>query len=310
MNKKEFDFLVKLLKEKSGWDMDERHYFILDRKITSFVREKGYLSTAELIQDIKVGHKVLIAQILEALANSETFFNRDCDIFYEFEHKILPMLRETNRASKSIRVLSLGCSSGQEAYSVAMAIKRQFPDINNWDINIIALDFITNAIRKAQRGEYNTFEIQTGLNIKDIRENFNYDGENWIVKDDIKKMVEFRKHNILEKFVTVKSFDVVFCRNVLKYFLPQFQKDILENVIKVQADGGLFYLGKNEPAAYVEEFYNKIDGFDCLYRLKGEQTSDQLIEDVLTMQTKVMPKFVKPMDVKEQHKLIASILKK
>ena len=89
-----------------------------------------------------------------------------------FEKSLLPNLRENNRARKKLRFWSLGCSSGQETYSIAFAIKRKFIGLDNWDINIVGTDISSLAISKAQKGLYNNFEVQTGLNAQMILDFF------------------------------------------------------------------------------------------------------------------------------------------
>ncbi|MFR8205872.1 MAG: hypothetical protein ACLU99_05665 [Alphaproteobacteria bacterium] len=101
MKRQDFEFLVNLLRQNAGWDFDEEQYFVVDKKISNFIREKGYASVEDLIDELKVGAKPLISQVVESLALSDTCFYRDYDVFNRFENSVLPNLRENNRAAKN-----------------------------------------------------------------------------------------------------------------------------------------------------------------------------------------------------------------
>ena len=109
-------------------------------------------------------------------AKKDTSFYRDYDVFSRFENTILPAFKETNRSSKKLRIWSVGCSTGQETYSIAMGIRHKFLGLGEWDIDIIGTDISGVAISKAQRGVYNNFEVQMGLNARSILEFFHLDG--------------------------------------------------------------------------------------------------------------------------------------
>ena len=190
MRKQDFDFLVNLLRQHAGWDFNEGQYFVVDKRISNFIREKGYASVEELVAELRLGAKPLVAQVVENLALSDTSFFRNYDVFQRFENTVLPNLRENNRAAKRLRIWSVGCSTGQEAYSIAMCIHRQFLGLKEWNINIVGSDISSTAISKAQRGLYNNFEIQTGLNAKDILNYFHKEDDMWSVNDELRRIYE------------------------------------------------------------------------------------------------------------------------
>ena len=162
--------------------------FMLDtfyRRLTDLRNQKG-VSAREMslalgqssgyISNIENGNKQLAAQIVEALAFSDTSFFRNYDVFYQFEKTILPKLKEKCRSTKKLNIWSLGCSTGQEAYSIAISIDKNNKMFANWNINILASDLSSIAISKAQRGIYSNFEVQTGLNAQMILDYFNQSG--------------------------------------------------------------------------------------------------------------------------------------
>ena len=257
MKKKDFDFLLNLLQENAGWQFDEAQYFIVDKKISNFIRNKNYNSVDDLIAELKMGNKSLISQVVEALAFSDTMFFRDWEVFSLFRNDILPKLKEKCRARKQIDIWSLGCSSGQETYSIAMMIDKSKKAFSDWQINIVGSDMSTLSINKAQRGIYNNFEIQTGICAEDILNYFENNNDQWQAKEFLKNMVEFRKYNLLEDIIASSKFEIIFCRNVLRYFNEEKQDEILKRISDKQPQGGYLILGKGEKVPMIGKYYQK-----------------------------------------------------
>ncbi len=319
MKKDDFQYLLQLLKEYAGWVFTEEKYFIVDKKIYNFVREKGYASVEELIADLKLGQKNLIWQVVEALAMSDTSFYRDYNVFKGFESHILPQIREINRGSKKFKIWSIGCSSGQEVYSIAFAIRKKLLNVSDWDIKITGTDISTLAIQKAQKGAYTQFEVQMGLNAHMIIDNFHQEKGLWQVNDDIMEMVEFRRYNVLEDLTYSDKYDIVFCRNVLRFFDAEEQKKIIEKIYNKQTEGGFLYLGMDEKVAGMDEYYVKVNGLPCLYQakvkqapLKMEETSSvpEAEEKSSSDVTNEMPSFKRPATLAYKHPVISDVLKK
>ncbi len=297
MRRADFEFLLDLLKENAGWEFDETQYFIIDKKISNFIREKGYDSVDDLVLDLKTGKRPLIAQVVEAMAFSDTAFFRDFEVFYRFQHVLLPVLKEKCRASKKLNIWSLGCSTGQETYSIGIAINRAHKMFADWDIHILGSDLSSLAISKAQHGSYNNFEIQMGLNARTILEFFDYQNEQWNIRDDIRQMVDFRRYNMLEEAIVKSKFEIVFCRNVLRYFSPEYQDEILRRISEKQPQGGYLYLGKDEKIPAVEKYYYRLDPDSGAYVAKGIHANLNINSGKLTERAPAepaMPSFVRP----------------
>lgn len=297
MKRQDFEFLINLLRQNAGWEFDEEQYFVIDKKISNFIREKSFPSVEDLVAELKVGSKALIAQVVESMAFSDTSFCRDYDIYEEFKDVLLPRIIDNNRSGKKLRFWSLGCSTGQEAYSVAFALKNKIIGIENWDIHILGTDISSLAVAKAQKGVYNNFEVQMGLNARSILEYFTPEGDQWRVNADVAGLVEFRRYNMLDRLTTNAQYDVIVCRNVLRYFAPEYQEQILARISQVQTPNGILYLGKNEHVAAIEKFYEKVNGFGCAYMCKNvgiERPRLQNISAAPASESLAMPSFVRP----------------
>ncbi len=310
MKKADYQFLLELLQENAGWNFGETEYFMVDKKISGFVREKGYSTVEDLIAELRLGSRALVEQVVEALALSDTYFFRDYQVFRRFEDYLLPALREANRGSKKLRIWSLGCSTGQEAYSIAMAVNRKLVGINDWEVRIIANDLSSQSIAKAQKGLYSMFEVQMGLTAAMIIDNFTLVKDMWQINPGIQKMVDFRRYNILDEVTAPHRFEVVFCRNLLRFFTPEYQHLLLEKIYHKQINGGFLYLGIDEKLFGIEDFYQPVKGFACLYQAKKAATDPRPIPAVpLSSDHQNMPSFQKPDSLRDNHPLIGDLLK-
>ncbi len=295
MRRQDFEFLLDMLKNNAGWEFDESQYFIIDKKISNFIREKGFNTVEDLIMELKMDKKPLISQVVEAMAFSDTSFFRDFDVFFRFQNVLLPEIKEKCRASKKLNIWSLGCSTGQETYSIAMAVAKANKMFADWEVNIVGSDLSSLSISKAQHGKYNNFEIQMGLNARTILEFFTPEDDMWSANEDIRKMVEFRRYNMLEDVVTKSKFEIIFCRNVLRYFAPEYQEKILQRISSHQPQGGYLYLGKNEVIPSIEKYYYRLNNNTGAYVAIGNQNTLSNTEiSVEENKDNNMPSFVRP----------------
>ena len=312
MRKTDFIFITKLLEQKAGWNFDESQYFIVDKKISNFIREKGFASVEDLVAELKLGQPALISQVVESLAMSDTSFFRDYDVFARFEKSVLPELRENNRSSKKLRFWSLGCASGQETYSIAMIVRNTILGLGEWDVDIIGTDISSAAIAKAQKGLYSTLEVQMGMNARDILNNFHKEGDQWMVNDDLHNMVEFRRYNMIEKISVLEKFDVIFCRNVLRFFTPEQQRVLVARIYEQHAPGGVLYLGRGEKVEGLEDYYDKISGYQCVYQVKNiaQKPSLRMSPEEIKELGGEIPSFVRPQALLDKRPLASQSLKK
>lgn len=164
------------------------------------------------------------------LTIGETYFFREKPSLDLFIEKIIPELLETKRNTKHIKIWSAGCSSGEEPYTIAMLIKQYFPELTDWNIEILATDISQVAIQKALSGEYTDWSFRdTESAVKN--KYFTYSGKKWIIDPDIKKMVTFSylnlsKNSYPSSLTNTEGIDIIFCRNVMMYFRPQIIKEV------------------------------------------------------------------------------------
>ncbi len=298
MLRKDFDFLLNLLRENAGWSFDEEQYFIIEKKVANFMRSRDYGSIDDLIAELNTGKRPLIEQVVEALAFSDSSFFRDPEFFACFVKTVLPKLKDKCRARKQIDIWSLGCSTGQEVYSLAMIFDKMKSEFGNWQVSILGSDMSATALNKAQRGSYSNFEIQTGLSARDILDYFEPVNDAWQAKEFLRKKVEFRRYNMLDEAIVSSKFEVVFCRNVLRYFASDHQDMILQRISQIQPQGGYLCLGKDERIPAVGKYYYSAEGCPDTYIAIGTQStavnSGNISVSHSVPDNQVMPSFTRP----------------
>jgi chemotaxis protein methyltransferase CheR len=178
--------------------------------------------------------------IIEALLNPETWFRRDRPTFETFGQELLPALSRA-RGSQPVRIWSAGCSTGQEAWSVAMTALD-----TGAAIEIVATDLSQRALEKARTGAYTGFEIQRGLKAETMLRWFEQTEDAWIARSELRATVHFARANLLDAPADDGRFDVIFCRNVLDDMEPQQRGQVLDNLERRLVDDGCLFLGPDE----------------------------------------------------------------
>jgi chemotaxis protein methyltransferase CheR len=243
----DYDFIRKVLRERSGYVLSPDKQYLIDSRLTPLARQEGCASLAELATKMRLpGSEALLARVTETMTINESFFFRDKIPFDRFKDTILPALMEVRRPARRLRIWCSACSTGQEPYSLAMVLKSMSEKLTGWQIDIVATDISRQVLDRAKAGIYSQFEVQRGLPIQMLMQHFRQVGEHWRVSEEIRQMVQFRHLNLLERFTMLGTFDVVFCRNVLIYFDQSTKVDVLERVSHQLAPEGFLVLGAAE----------------------------------------------------------------
>ena len=185
-------------------------------------------------------------RVTEAMTINESFFFRDKTPFDRFQDTVLPCMQKLRGASKRIRIWCAAASTGQEPYSLAMMFLQAKSEFAGWKIEIVATDISTDVLEKAKSGLYTQFEIQRGLPIQLLLKYFKQDGDQWRIAPELRGMVQYRKHNLLDDFASLGMFDVIFCRNVLIYFDSKTKQDVLTRISRSLVKDGHLLLGAAE----------------------------------------------------------------
>jgi chemotaxis protein methyltransferase CheR len=255
-----FNFVSAFIREKSAIVLEPSKAYLVESRLSPVARENGMASVAELVVALKrPGNRVLTQQVVDAMTTNETSFFRDLHPFDALKSHILPELIEKRSRERTINIWSNACSSGQEVYTIAMLLRENFPVLASWKVRLIATDLSSVILKKAQEGLFNQTEVNRGLPMPMLLKYFTKAGLQWQIKDEIRKMVEFREVNLVEPWPTwLPKMDIVFLRNVLIYFSPETKTAILNKVHRtMQSDGSLF-LGGAETTMNLDTKFSRV----------------------------------------------------
>src|SRR5436190_4610309 len=261
----DYEFLRKLLKERSGLDLSSDKQYLVESRLTPLARRVGLSGIAELVAKIKSGGEALTLEVVEAMTTNETFFFRDKIPFDHLRQTVLPELVQARANRRSLRVWCAASSTGQEPYSIAMCVK-EFAGLAGWRVEILATDLSQEVLEKSKAGIYSQFEVQRGLPIQMLVKYFTQVGELWQLNADIRAMVQHRQLNLLQDFSHLGKFDVIFCRNVLIYFDQDTKAAIFERLARMIEPDGVLMLGAAESVVGISEAFKPYSDRRGLYR--------------------------------------------
>lgn len=258
-----YEALRRLTLELAGINLGKDHPFLIETRLRTLARQEGYESLVHLIEELfGHGEPRLALQVVASLLERDTHFNPDPGNIKNLQSRILPSLGEIY-GDNTIRILSFGCSSGQETYSIAMQVdkfKAEFPDLK---FEIIGVDYPSRALERAKRGIYTHFEIQRGLPVRDMISYFDRKGQDWSVKQSLKDKVTFQEHHLMSNLTTLGHFHLVFLRGRMASYTKGAQIRVLRGLSGIVRPLGYLMIGSNERLPKVTY------GFDVLADASG-----------------------------------------
>jgi chemotaxis protein methyltransferase CheR len=269
----DYEFLRKLLKERSGLDLSSDKQYLVESRLVPLARKAGLPGITELAQKMKAGGaEPLVAEVVEAMTTNETFFFRDKMPFEHLKDTMLPAILQARSARRSLRIWCAASSTGQEPYSIAMCLKGLSPTLAGWKLDIVATDLSQGVLEKSRAGIFSQFEVQRGLPIQLLVQHFTQVGDMWQLNPDIRSMVQHRQLNLLHDFSHLGTFDIIFCRNVLIYFDQDTKAGIFERLAKVIEPDGFLVLGAAESVVGISDAFKPYPDRRGLYRPNATRT--------------------------------------
>jgi chemotaxis protein methyltransferase CheR len=239
--------LAGLLEARTGQQLTMSRRWRIETALAALLRERGIPTLDELITILVMGREPSLAtQVVEALLNNETYFFRDRTPFDLLTRAALPKLAQRRHSSKRLRIWSAGCSTGQEAYSLAMLFAEDPVRWAGWTIDVLGSDVSESAVRRAREGIYSQFEVQRGLGITQMIRWFEECEGGWRAIEPLRRVVRFQVHNLLEPAPHPGQFDIVLCRNVLLYLNAERRNLIFDRIGGAMAPDGWLMLGAGE----------------------------------------------------------------
>ncbi len=242
----EFAEIVDFVYKRYGIDLKKKK-ILVESRLSAILRELNVSSFSQYISIIKdPKNSAELQSFLNVITTNHSYFAREVAHFDFLTSTVLPEL-EKNRFKKEIRIWSAGCSSGQEAYNLAIVFDQYFgARKSEWDTVILATDISTKVLNKAYKGIYTSEEI-AGLPADWLSKYFTkLSNDTYQVCSKIRKEVVFRKANLMEPFVYKQPFDIIFCRNVMIYFDQPTIENLVSKFYDATINKGYFFMGHSE----------------------------------------------------------------
>jgi len=267
----DYGYLRQLVFGLSQNVLDPSRDYLFETRLTKLLRNQGMTQLEELVEHLKLRkNPVLERSIAEAMTINETSFFRDSRPFELLRTELLPALIEARRPVRTLRFWSAACSTGQEGYSLSMLMVEHFPLLAGWSLRIEGTDICAEVVERAQAGCYHRIEMNRGLPARFVVRYFDHQGEDWIVKPEVKKMCNFRQASLSGPQLPFNRaedrFDVIFLRNVMLYFSQETRKVLLAGIHRVLAPDGILFLGSSEQPADVSIWTAMLAGGTCYFR--------------------------------------------
>lgn len=264
------------LEERTGISLDADKEYLAESRLSPIMRRHGFPDIAPLVDAFERGEDPsLVQKVIDAMTTNETLFFRDRTPFESFRWHVLPDLLRRRSAERSLRFWCAACSTGQEAYSVAITLDQEARALRGWSIDILATDLSTSAIETARAGSYSHFEVQRGLPTGHLLRYFHRKEESWRINEHMRARIEFQDFNLLWDFAPLGAFDAIFCRNVLMYFEPETRRAILGRLERALNPGGFLFLGASEGASEAGGMFAPVSG-DGVWQARHVETPQKL----------------------------------
>lgn len=244
----ELSEIAALIEKRSGILFDESRERFFSTRVREHLYAKRMARGADLIRVIKASN-VEYEALLERVLTQETSFFRYPHVFDALEKKILPELHVKKfwENPRTLRLWSAGCSTGEEAYSIAITLADSLDFADAWNIHILATDVSRKALQHAERGVYSRRSLGE-VTPKQIENCFAKVGDQFMVKPRWRNLVNFAQMNLVDSSYMGK-FDAVFCMNVLIYFSEEKRKAVIQRLYESLEPGGYLFLGHADSMA-------------------------------------------------------------
>lgn len=248
LSDKQFRYFNEVVYRETGIKLTELKKALMQARLMKRTRELSMDGFDRYREYLAENYADEIVHFINCITTNKTDFFRE-PVHFDFMRKVaLPAIEE--RGQKSIRIWSAGCSTGEEPYTVAITICEHFAGARMPEVKILATDIDTQVLRKGHEGVYRADSLE-GLDVVMLRRYFQRGGGSnaglFRVKESLRRMVYFRRLNLIrETYPLRRSFDLIFCRNVIIYFDRETQGRLFARLHRHLDDDGYLFLGHSE----------------------------------------------------------------
>jgi chemotaxis protein methyltransferase CheR len=261
-----FAFVADLVRRRSAIQLAPGKEYLVESRLLPLARTENLADVDAYVVRVRAGGREAdLVAVVEALTTNETSWFRDSAPFAALRTAVAPQLVAARGAASRVRVWSAACSTGQEPYSIAMTLTDCLPSTAS--VEILATDLSEQVLARAREARYSQLEVNRGLPAPMLVRHFSRSGAEWLVNPNLRQLVTFRAHNLLDAPPVGGPFDVVFLRNVLIYFDLPTKRAILRRLRQVMRPDGALVLGAAETTIGVDDDWVRVPvGTGSIYR--------------------------------------------
>jgi chemotaxis protein methyltransferase CheR len=254
----DFEFFRGWLRTRSAISLDPGKEYLVEARLTAVAVQGGLPSADAVLRKLRERPPPeLEIKVVEALTTNETSFFRDWRPFEALRTALVPALATARGSDHRLDIWSAACSSGQEAYSLAMMLADHFPALASWQVKIHCTDLSSEMVTRTRTGRFTQLEVNRGLPAPLLVKHFRQEGNDWVVNDALRARIAAQQLNLAGPWPTLPAMDVVLMRNVLIYFDIPTRTAILDRVRRLLRPGGALFLGSAETTAGIHDGFKR-----------------------------------------------------
>lgn len=275
-----FDYVRQVVYADSAIVLEPGKEYLVESRLVPLARQLGMADVSTYVAHVqRTADRKVRREIVEALTTNETSWFRDAALWTGLRQRVVPALARTRAPSRSLSIWSAACSSGQEAYSMAMLLTDTLPG-PDWRVDIVGTDLSAQMVERAQAGRYRQLEINRGLPASMLTRHFHREGADWVINPALRARVTFRTLNLAAPFPPLPRFDLVLLRNVLIYLDTATKQAVLRRVRAAMVPDGYLVLGAAETTIGLDDTWVREDiGGTAVYRTGSTASIPELFAD-------------------------------
>lgn len=268
----DFAYLRAVVLEQSANALDASRDHHFEARLQRLLKESGFAALDRLVAALRRQPDSTIKRcIAEAMTVNETSFFRDRAPFDLMRLELLPALIRRRASSRRLRLWSAACSTGQEAYSLAITLCEHFPQLRDWAVEILGTDISAEVVERAREGWYQRIEVNRGLPVRYLLKYMQRVGDEWQMVPSIRRLCQFRRRNLCNSLLLAEKYDVILLRNVMLYFSMDTRRQLLLNMHRLLESDGFLILGASEQPALPSHFEPVLVHNTCYYKPIAQQ---------------------------------------
>ena len=258
LSDREFEEIRRLVREHTGIALAESKRELVYSRLVRLLRRLSLRTFGDYLDLLGGGEPAELEEFANAITTNLTSFFREGHHFEFLADTVLPAIEKRNADSRRVRIWSAGCSTGEEPYSIAIALNEAMARFRGWDVRILATDLDSSVVAHAQAGVYKAERFAKMSDARRSRWFEETEPATFTASAALRSLITFRQLNLMHEWPFKGPFDVIFCRNVVIYFDKATQRQLFDRMARMQRGDDHLFIGHSESLFKVSDRYQLI----------------------------------------------------